>query len=255
MPPAALAIGAGVASIAGGAIASSGAKKAAKLQQQQAQSEQARLQANQEYIRGLNQPTIDRGNAAGGLIGSFLGTEGGDQAASALATYRGSTGYQDLLNTGLGAVNSNAYARGLGASGATLKALQAKGMALADQNAQGWLGNLGTLANAGQNAIAGVGNAATNTTNAINTSTGNAADASSNAALLQSAGWQRALQNLGNIGSSFAGGGGAGLGSSYGAPQGTQPTMPLPSARGWGGGYEQQTPVIYQGGYSNPYRA
>lgn len=248
MPP--LAIAAGVAaagSIGAAAIGSSAAKSAARTAQQQAQSEQARLQQNQEYIRTLNQPTIDRGNTAGGLIGSFLGTEGGDRAASALATYRGSTGYQDLLNTGLGTVNSNAYARGLGASGATLKALQAKGSAIADQNAQGWLGNLGNLATAGQNAIAGVGNAATNTTNAINQSTGQAADASANAGLLASAGWQKALQNLGNIGSSFAGGSAAGLGSSYAQPAASGYVQPQPGMLGAAG---YAPPQRLYGGYT-----
>lgn len=215
MPPVAIAAGiAGAASIGGAAISSSAAKKTAKTQAAQAQSEQARLQANQEYITGLNQPAIDRGNTAGNLIGGFLGTQGDSGAASALATYRGSTGYQDLLNTGLGAVNSNAYARGLGASGATLKALQAKGMALADQSSGSWLNGLQGLSNQGQNAIGQVAGAATNTVNNINQSTGQAADAASNASLAGGAAWTGALQNLANIGGAVAGGG---MSSSYGS--------------------------------------
>jgi len=214
MPP--IAIAAGVAaggSLIGGAIQSSAAKKAAKTQAASAASEQARLQANQQYITGLNQPTIDRGNAAGNLIGGFLGTQGDSGAASALATYRGSTGYQDLLNSGLGAVNSNAYARGLGASGATLKALQAKGQALADQSSGSWLNGLQNLSSQGQQAIGQVAGAATNTVNNINQSAQNAADASSNATLAGGAAWSGALQNLANIGGAFAGGG---MASSYG---------------------------------------
>lgn len=214
MPP--IAIAAGVAaggSIIGGAIQSSAAKKAAKTQAAAAASEQARLQQNQTYITGLNQPTIDRGNAAGNLIGGFLGTQGDSGAASALATYRGSTGYQDLLNSGLGAVNSGAYARGLGASSATLKALQAKGQALADQSSGSWLNGLQNLSSQGQQAIGQVAGAATNTTNNINQVQQGAADASSNASLAGGAAWSGALQNLANIGSAYAGGG---LASSYG---------------------------------------
>jgi len=215
MPPVVIAAGvAGAAAIGGAAIQSSAAKNAAKKQAAQAQSEQARLQANQEYITGLNQPAIDRGNLAGSLQGNFLGLSGGDAAQQALQTYRGSTGYQDLLNTGLGAVNSNAYARGLGASGATLKALQAKGMAIADQSSGTWMNGLQGLSNQGQNAIGQVAGAATNTVNNINQSTGQAADAASNASLAGGAAWTGALQNLANIGGAVAG---SGMQSSYGS--------------------------------------
>ena len=70
-------------------------------------------------------------------------------SAKALETFRGSTGYKDLLKQGLGAVNSNAYARGMGDSGATLKALQDRGTSIADSSANQWLGGLGNLMSAG----------------------------------------------------------------------------------------------------------
>ncbi len=222
MPP--IAIAAGVAaggSIIGGAISSSATKKATKAQQQVAQQQIAANNTNRDFVTNLEQPLIDRGNRASSLLGGFLGTEGGDQAASALNTYRSSTGYQDLLNTGLGSVNSNAYARGLGASGATLKALQAKGMALADQSSGNWLNGLNNLAQTGNAAIGNIAGVATQTTGANNAALGNAADATSNGALQQGAIWNRAVQNLANVGSSFVGGGGAsGLSSSYGSMAG-----------------------------------
>lgn len=228
MPPLAIAAGIGAAgSILGGAIKSSAASKAAKAQQNAATQQIAATQANQKYIAGLEQPTIDRGNAAGTQIGNFLNLPGTDPnaAASALASFRGNTGYQDLLNTGLGAVNSNAYARGLGASGATLKALQAKGSAIADQSAQGYLSNLFQLNNMGNQGISTVAGNATASTNAINGYTGNAADARSNGALASGNAWGGAVQNLANIGGAFAGGG---LSSSYGqmpaASIGNQPS-------------------------------
>lgn len=137
---------------------------------------------------------------------------GADAAGEALDAFRGSTGYQDLLKTGLAAVNSNAYARGMGDSGATLKALQDRGTGIADRSAQGWLGNLGTLMNLGGQArglVAGVG---TNTVNATNGASQSAADASSNAALVNGQNWSNTLQNIGNsaayaYGSSYGGGG------------------------------------------------
>lgn len=219
MPPVAIAAGVGaVGSIAGAAISSSGAKKAAKTQANATQQQIAANNANQQMIRGLSQPAIDRGNAAGQIYSGLLGA-GGDPAAaaSALSTFRGSTGYQDLLNTGLGAVNANAYARGTGDSGATLKALQERGMNLANQNVQQYLGNLNTLMQTGNSAIGNVSGVATNTVQANNAALQAGADASGNAALIGANGWNNALRNLTNIGSNLA--------SSYGGsanPYGVQ---------------------------------
>lgn len=213
MPPVAIAAGIGaVGSIAGGVISSNGAKNAAKTQQNSTNAQIAANNANQQMIRGLSQPTIDRGNAAGQIYSGLLGV-GGDPVASqqALATYRGSSGYQDLLNTGLGAVNANAYARGMGDSGATLKALQARGMNLADQNVNQYLGNLNTLIQTGNSAIGNVAGVATQTTQANNGALQAGADASGNAALIGANGWQNALKNLTNIGTNLA--------SSYGGQQ------------------------------------
>lgn len=231
MPPVAIAAGIGaVGSIAGGVISSNGAKNAAKAQQNSTNQQIAANNANQQMIRGLSQPTIDRGNAAGQIYSGLLGV-GGDPAASqqALATYRGSSGYQDLLTQGLGAVNANAYARGMGDSGATLKALQTRGMNLADQNVNQYLGNLNNLIQTGNSAIGNVAGVATQTTQANNGAIQAGADAAGNASLIGANGWQNALKNLTNIGTNLA--------SSYGGGQmgGMQP-----------GGY--QTPPYWPGG-------
>lgn len=152
-------------------------------------------------------------NNFGKAEGRNLGVAGaGGGSTEALEAFRGSTGYQDLLKTGLGAVNSNAYARGMGDSGATLKALQDRGTSIADSSAQSWLGNLGTLINAGGQArglVAGVG---TNAVAANNAATQSGADARSNAALQTGAMWNSNIQNLLNAGayaygSSYGGGG------------------------------------------------
>jgi hypothetical protein len=137
---------------------------------------------------------------------------GSQASAAALDTFRGSTGYQDLLKTGLGSVNANAYASGMGDSGATLKALQDRGTNIANTSAQQWLGNLGNLMSAGGQArglVAGIG---TNTVNASNAATQNAANASSNATLASAGQTSSALQGLLNAGA-YA------YGSSYQQPQ------------------------------------
>lgn len=200
-----------VGSLIGGATGGKGAKKAARIQQQTAQQQIAANQANLQHITGLAQPTIDRGNAAGTIYGGLLGIGDAAQAKTALATWRGSTGYQDVLNTGLNAVNANAYASGSADSGATQKALLAKGMALADQNQQTYLGNLNTLIQTGNSAIGNVAGVSTDTVRGNAAAAQAGADASSNAALASAGGWQNALRNLGSIGLGAAGN----YGSSY----------------------------------------
>lgn len=223
-----LAAGIGAAgSIIGGITGGKGAKAAAKAQQQTVAMQIAANNANMAKITGLEQPTIDRGNAAGTIYAGLLGA-GGNAAASAdaLKTYRSSTGYEDLLNTGLGGVNSNAYARGMGDSGATLKALQAKGMAIADQNQQQYLGNLNTLMQTGNSAIGNVAGVSTNTVNANNAALQAGSDASQGALLSSATAQQQALRNLTNAGMNFA--------SSYGTS--SVPTSAFPGL-GQGGGY------------------
>lgn len=200
-------------SLLGGILGGSGAKKAAQIQQQTAREQIAANNANRDFIAGLSQPAITRGNQASDIYSGLLGLGGAEAAQAAIGTWRGSTGYQDLLDTGLGAVNANAYARGMGSSGATLRALQAKGMALADQNQQTYLDNLNNLIQTGNSAIGNIAGVATNTTNANNAALQAGADASGNASIISGNAWQSALRNLTNIGMDVVGGGG--LGSSY----------------------------------------
>lgn len=204
---------AAASSLIGGITGGKGAKKAAQIQQQTAQQQIAANNAARAEITGLSQPTIDRGNAAGSTYAGLLGLGNAAASKQALDTWRGSTGYQDLLNTGLGAVNANAYARGMGDSGATAKALQAKGMALADQNQQAYLSNLNNLIQTGNSAIGNVAGVSTQLVGANNSALQNGADAAGNAALVGSGAWQQALKNLTNIGMQYAQGGN--LGSSY----------------------------------------
>jgi hypothetical protein len=193
-----------VGDVIGGITGGKGAKKAAKIQAQSTREQIAANNANLAKLTGMQQPTIDRGNWAGSIYAGLLGN--GDKAASAeaLQTFRGSNGYQDLLNTGLGAVNSNAYARGMGDSGATMKALQTRGAAIADQSQQQYLGNLGNLISTGNSAIGQIAGVNTSTTMANNAANQTSADASGNAALIKAAAWGNAFKNIDNRANSFA---------------------------------------------------
>lgn len=196
--------------VLGSIVSSKANKKAAKIQAQTTDKILAANNENRTFITGLNQPNIDRGNVAGTTYAGLLGF--GDAAASsaALDTWRGSTGYQDLLNTGLGAVNSGAYARGLGDSGATLKALQTRGMNIANQNQQQYMGNLGTLIATGNSAIGNVSGAAMDTTKANNGALQTNADAQGHNALMQGSIWSNLIKktdnNINSFASSYTGG-------------------------------------------------
>lgn len=219
-----------IGSVLGGVTGGKSAKAAAKTQQQTAQQMIAANEANRNFITGLSQPAIDRGNAAGSIYAGLLGAGGnGASSQAALDTWRNSAGYQDLLKTGLGAVNAGAYARGMGDSGATLKALQERGMGLANQTQQQYLGNLNTLIQTGNSAIGNVAGVSTATTQSNNAALQNSADASSNAALIGGSSLQNAIKNLTDIGSNLA--------SSYGQPAGYgKPTYrDLGTPPYWGG--------------------
>lgn len=215
-PLVAAGIASAAGSIIGGITGGKGAKKAAQIQAQSVQQQIAANQANMQRIQDLSQPGIDRGNWAGGIYAGLLGQ--GDQTAAkaALDTWRNSSGYQDLLNQGLGAVNANAYARGMGDSGATLKALQTRGANIANQNQQQYLGNLNTLIQTGNSAIGNVAGVSTQTTQANNAALQSGADANGNAALIGGAAWQQALKNLTNIGMNYASSYGGGDRNAYG---------------------------------------
>lgn len=231
-------------SLLGGITGGKGAKKAAKIQQQTTREQIAANNANRDFLTNLSQPNLDRGNWAGGIYAGLLGQGDATAAREAQETWRGSTGYQDLLKTGLDSINANAYARGLGDSGATMKALQAKGMALADQNQQTYLANLGNLIQTGNSAIGNIAGVATQATQANSGALQAGADASSNAALASSGAWQQALRNLTNIGMGAVTPG-ATMGSSYGGgsgfwggPNGNWPGQAgLPTFQIPGGGY------------------
>lgn len=236
MPPAIIAAGVtAVAAVGGAVISSKAAKKASRTQAAAADRQVAATTANRDYQYTLNAPTIAQGGRAGDLFAGFLGA-GGDAAASkdALDTFRGSTGYADLQKEGMAAVNSNVFARGLGNSGAALKALQDRGVSIANSSSGQWMSGLNTIASRGDQArglVAGIG---INSTGMNNNAIQGAADARSNATLVGAANTNNLIQGLLNAGAMA-------YGSSYKAP--TTPSapnagyMPTPNFNNWNGRY------------------
>jgi hypothetical protein len=142
MPPAIIAAGiAAVGTVAGGVIASSGAKKAANAQAQAARDAQTANERMLERQIGLQEPFRQAGLTAQEQIMQLLGI-GGDKTAEgygSLAKPFGQTdfqqdpGYAFRQAEGMKALERSAAARGGLLSGGTLKGIQRFGQDLASQ--------------------------------------------------------------------------------------------------------------------------
>lgn len=211
-PMVAAGIASGIGSVVGGITGGKGAKKAAKIQAQSTAQQLAALRENRDYQYGLNQGSIAHGAAADDRIAALLNLGGNADAARAgFDAYRDSTGYQFRLGEGMGAINSNAYARGMGESGATYKALLRYGQNAASDEFGRYLGQVGNVSQAGAQArglVAGVG---TNTVMAGNQALQTQADAQGNAAIIAANARAQALQGLMQAGARS-------FGSSWGGP-------------------------------------
>lgn len=169
----AAAVIAGVASVAGSAIAGSEAAgateyatNAAVSEQQQALQQQAQLAA--PYTQ-LGQSAIPQLQSLLGI--GTPGQNGQPSAASVQQALAQTPGYQFTQQQGTQNTLNAASAQGLALSGNTLQGLSQFNAGLADQTYQQAVGNLQNTVNTGQAAAAGqatnVGNAASNISNAV----------------------------------------------------------------------------------------
>jgi hypothetical protein len=86
---------------------------------------------------------------------NLLGLNGQPAADAAMSTFQASPGYQYDLTQGLKAVDAGAASKGLLRSGATIKAEQAYGSNLADNEFSNYVGRLNSLTNFGVTAAGG----------------------------------------------------------------------------------------------------
>ena len=172
MPFAAAAAGVSAAAGLAGSAMQANATKSAQSSANAAQA------AAEERARADLAPYNTQGQTALTGASNLLGLNGPDAATSARNNFQASPGYQWSLDQGLRAVDAGAAAQGMLRSGATLKAEQAYGTGLADQEFTNYYNRLFSLANMGENAAAKTGS------NAITTGQGIAGtDVSSGAAL------------------------------------------------------------------------
>jgi hypothetical protein len=209
VPVAGAVVGA-VGSVAGGISSGKGASKAAKIAAQSAAQQQALLKSIYDQNSANFQSDISNGNTAATRINQLLGLSPGGPSPTEIL--RNTPGYQFKLDQGLKAVNSNAYASGLGNSGATLKALLATGQGIADQGFNNYINQVGTVDDRGIAAKGALAGVSTNYANNSNAVTQTNSDAQAANAVFQG-------NNLSNVLKGLSGAGGSAFGSSYGAPK------------------------------------
>lgn len=131
----------GVATIGGGLIAASGAKKAANVQAESAREAQAANERMLERQIGLQEPFRQGGLTAQDEIMKLLGI-GGDKSAAdygslakpfGMEQFEQDPGYAFRQSEGMKALERSAAARGLLQSGPTLKGIQRFGQESASQ--------------------------------------------------------------------------------------------------------------------------
>lgn len=215
----ALAAGIGaVGSIVGGISSGKGAKKAARIQAQAA----AEQRALQERIYNQNsanfRPEIEAGNSATARLMALLGM---GEPVDATAILRETPGYQFRMGEALRGVNSNAYARGLGNSGATQRALMETAYGVADLGFNNYLGQVSRVADRGSGAKGALAGVSQNFANNMNQISQNDADTRGNYEMFKSA-------NFGNTLGGLLKAGGTAFGSSYDTP-----SSPAPQPKWW----------------------
>lgn len=169
---AAAAVGAGAA-VYGASQQSKAVKKAAD------QSAEVQREA-QQALRSDLAPYTQAGVPAIGAMGNAAGLNGPEGYAQALAQFQASPGYQFQFDEGMRAVNAGAAASGMSNSGATLKALQARGQQLANQDFGQYYNRLAGLAQIGQSSAAQVGSAGVQTAGGVANTLASAGTAQAN---------------------------------------------------------------------------
>lgn len=160
---AALAIGAGVSAAGGIASSALQAGAADKASSRAVSAQQDALATSRADLA----PWTGTGGTANTATSDILGLNGPDAATAARDRFETSPGYQFSLDQGLRAIDAGAASTGMLRSGATVKAEQAFGTGLADQEFTNYYNRLFDLSKLGESAAAGSAAASTSTGSGI----------------------------------------------------------------------------------------
>ena|SRR5579862_3483235 len=173
-------ISAGAAALIGGGLSAAGGLATSLIQKGNVSSAQNQAQGDYQQQIARTQPFVNTGTVANTDAANLLGLNGSDAATAAMGNFTSSPGYQFQLQQGLRAVDAGAASQGMLRSGATLKAEDAYGTGLANQDFTNYYNRLAGLSTLGGQVAAGnattANNAATSAVgaaNADNSITGN----------------------------------------------------------------------------------
>ena len=158
---AAVSAGTSIAGALGGGSTQSGDISAG-----QAQATAAQQQAYDEY-NANETPFISTGQSALSGLADADGLNGATGYANALSNFQASPGYQYQLSQGLSAIDNGAAERGTLRDGNTVRAEEALGSNLANQDFGNYVGRLNTLTSLGQTATSALGSAGVTTGSGI----------------------------------------------------------------------------------------
>lgn len=205
MPPAIIAAGIGAAaSIGGGLMASSAAKKASRAQVQASQDAQAAQERMFAEQKALQEPFRQGGLTAQNEIMQLLGI-GGDKTAAGYGSlgksfgasdFQQDPGYAFRQSEGMKALERSAAARGNLLSGSTLKGVQRFGQDLASQEYQNAFNRYQTERSAKLNPLQSLMGSGQSATNVMTSAAGQAGQ--NEASNLYNAGQARASGYVGS---------------------------------------------------------
>lgn len=219
--PAIAAAGIGaVGSLVGGIAGGKGAKKAAQIQQQSAREQLAFQQRLYDQNAARFGVEIGSGDRAVARLDQLLGLAGNNPAEIS-AMLAATPGYQFTMEQAMRGVNASAHAKGLGNSGAAMKALQDRAANIASTRFDTHVGQVSSVADRGAQAKGALSGASQNFSALASGTMQNAANAGSNAALAGAANFQQMINGLAQAGGQIFGsmnGAKKSYDSSYGTP-------------------------------------
>jgi hypothetical protein len=239
MPASAVAAGVGgglsaLGSIFGGKGQKKAIKQAAEIQAQAVRDQIAANDRVRAENRGVLNPLLESGQAAGSLLNGVL--SGGAGALSAFDTFRNSGNYQFRMNEGLKALNTGYAGKGVLESGAALRGINDYAQNTASNELGSWMDRLYQQQQIGVGAAGALTGQNIQIQGMSNAATQNGADQAANAKLMLGQAnanmWSGVASGLGQVAGALGGMGKSSIGGG-GALSGITTTLGNSSFKGW----------------------
>lgn len=183
------------------------AQKAAKAQKRAADEANNTIKQQYEQTRTDLQPFRQSGTNALSRYGDLMGMNGDTAYSTALQGYKESPFLSQLISNTQKGVDASAAARGGLFSGATAQAIGDRTGQLYMQDFNNYLGRLGGMADAGQNAAAQTGQFGAQAAAQRGQYFTDRGNANANSIMAPALGWQQFSNNVSKAMGAYAGGG------------------------------------------------